>query len=131
MTSVRAIETQRLKAEISGAQSAVERYYSAFENGRQSESRFGNRVDALERRLTQLHAKLAELRGSTSIFEAPSKEAVHSAEEAVRDAMLHGTPGQRKALLKEPIVERVESRDSIVPTFRLPSTPVHLQIRLT
>jgi hypothetical protein len=59
--------------------------------------------------------------------EAPSKEAMRSAEEAVRDAMLHGTPGQRKALLKELIVEvRVESRDSIIPTFRLPATPVRV-----
>ena len=41
--------------------------------------------------------------------------------------MLHGTPGHRKALLKELIVEvRVESRDSIIPTFRLPSTPVRV-----
>jgi hypothetical protein len=40
------------------------------------------------------------------------EEAVRSAEEAVRDAMLSGTPGQLKALLKELIVEvRVESRD--------------------
>src|SRR5216683_3198407 len=42
-------------------------------------------------------------------------------------ALLNGTPGQRKALLKELIVEvRVESRDSIVPTFRLPTTPVRV-----
>jgi hypothetical protein len=41
--------------------------------------------------------------------------------------MLHGTPGQRKALLKELIVEvRVEGRDSIIPTFRLPSAPVRV-----
>jgi len=34
-----------------------------------------------------------------------------------------GTPGQRRALLKELVVEvRVESRDSIIPTFRLPAT---------
>lgn len=45
----------------------------------------------------------------------------------VRDAMLNGTPGQRKALLKELIVEvRVESRDSIIPTFRLPTTSVRV-----
>jgi hypothetical protein len=76
--------------------------------------------------LIQLRAKLHEVRDSTTI-EAPSKEALRSAEEAVRDAMLHGTPGQRKALLKELIVEvRVESRDSIIPTFRLPSTPVRV-----
>jgi site-specific DNA recombinase len=122
-----ASQLRRLEAEISGTKSAVERYYSAFENGRLSESRFGSRVDALERRLTQLRAKLAELRDPASTVEAPSKEAVRSAEEAVRDAMLHGTPGQRKALLKELIVEvRVESRDSIIPTFRLPATPVRV-----
>ncbi|TMH53078.1 MAG: hypothetical protein E6H53_20230 [Betaproteobacteria bacterium] len=36
-------------------------------------------------------------------------------------------PGQRRALLKELIVEvRVESRDSIIPTFRLPATSVRV-----
>jgi hypothetical protein len=41
--------------------------------------------------------------------------------------MLNGTPGQRKALLKELVVEvRVESRDNIVPTFRLPTAPVRV-----
>jgi len=39
--------------------------------------------------------------------------------------MYNGTPGQRKALLKEVVVEvRVESRDSIIPTFRLPTWAV-------
>src|SRR5438309_10067111 len=48
-------------------------------------------------------------------------------QDAVRDAMLSGTPGQRKALLKELIVEvRVESRDSIMPTFRLPASTVRV-----
>ena len=122
-----ASQVRRVEAEISGTQSAVERYYSAFENGRLSECRFGSRVDALERRLTQLRAKLAELRDASTAVEAPSKEAVRSAEEAVRHAMLNGTPGQRKALLKELIVEvRVESRDSIIPTFRLPATSVRV-----
>lgn len=39
--------------------------------------------------------------------------------------MLNGTPSQHKGLLKELIVQvRVESRDSIIPTFRLPATSV-------
>ena len=42
-------------------------------------------------------------------------------------ALLNGTPGQRKALLKELVVEvRVESRDSIIPTFRVPTAPVRV-----
>ena len=41
--------------------------------------------------------------------------------------MLNGTPGQRKALLKELVVEvSVGSRDSILPTFRLPATSVRV-----
>ena len=41
--------------------------------------------------------------------------------------MLNATPGQRKARLKELVVEvRVESRDSIIPTFRLPTTSVRV-----
>jgi hypothetical protein len=41
--------------------------------------------------------------------------------------MLNGTPGQRKALLKELVVEgRVESRNSISPTFRIPATSVRV-----
>lgn len=122
-----ASQVRRLEAEISGNESAVQRYYNAFENGRLPEARFATRVDALERRLTELHAKLEEVRDCVKSVEAPSKKAVRDAEEAVRDAMLNGTPGQRKALLKELIVEvRVESRDSIVPTFRLPTAPVRV-----
>jgi hypothetical protein len=77
--------------------------------------------------LTELRARLDEVHDYAKSVEAPSKEAVRDAEEAVGDAMLNGTPGQRKALLKELIVEvRVETRDSIIPTFRLPATTVRV-----
>ena len=60
-------------------------------------------------------------------LKAPPRVAARDAEEALRDAMLNGTPGQRKTLLKELIVRvRVESRDSIVPTFGLPTTGVRV-----
>ncbi|MFI5287866.1 MAG: recombinase family protein [Candidatus Dormibacteria bacterium] len=120
-------QLRRLEAEISGTESALQRYYSAFESGRLPETRFTGRVDALERRLTELRAKIEELRDTARNIDAPSKEAVRNAEDALHEAMLNGTPGQRKALLTELIVEvRVESRDSIVPTFRLPTAPVRV-----
>jgi site-specific DNA recombinase len=123
----RAAEIRRLESEISGTESALSRYFTAFESGRLPEIRFAGRVQALETRLTELRARLAELQDSARAAEAPSAAAVSDAEEAVRDAMLHGTPGQRKALLKELVVEvRVESRDSIIPTFRVPTTPVRV-----
>ena len=41
------------------------------------------------------------------------------------DVTRNGTPGQRKALLKELVVDvRVESRESIIPTFRVPTPSV-------
>src|SRR5216683_1233011 len=119
-----ASQVRLLKAEISGTESAVQRYYNAFENGWLPETRFLGRVDALERRLTELRAKLEELRDSAQDVEAPSNQAVRDAEEALRDAMLNGTPGQRKALLKELVVEAgsraatASSRPSAFPQLR-------------
>ena len=48
-------------------------------------------------------------------------------EEALRDALLNGTPGQPKT----PIVDvRVESRSRSIPTFRLPTAPVRVMDRM-
>jgi len=70
----------------------------------------------------ELRAKLADLQDSARGVEVPSALAVRDAEDAVGDPTLDGTPGQRKPLLKELVVElRVESRESIIPTFRFPA----------
>jgi site-specific DNA recombinase len=122
-------ERRRVEAEIAHAEAAVQRYYSAFESGGLPETRFLTRVQALENRLTELRARRKDLRESDvgEVFAAPTAEVMRNVEETLRDAMLNGTPGQRKALLKELVVEvRVESRDSIVPTFRLPTAPVRV-----
>jgi len=39
-----------------------------------------------------LRSKLEELRDSARTLEVPSKEVIRDTEEAVRDAMLNGTP---------------------------------------
>src|SRR2546428_4434553 len=45
----------------------------------------------------------------------------------IAEAMESGTPSQRKALLQELVSEiRVESRDAIFPTYRLPNGPVRV-----
>jgi site-specific DNA recombinase len=106
--------------EIAHAEGAVQRYYGAFESGGLPETRFLNRVQALETRLTELRARLEDLRQSdrTEVLVAPTAEVMSNFKETLRDAMLNGTPGQRKALLKELVVEvRVEGRDCIVPNL--------------
>ena len=126
-----ASDIRRIEAEISGTESALQRYYNAFETGRLPEARFVSRLSALEARLSDLRTKLEELRDSARTVEAPNKETVRNAADAVRDVMLNGTPGQRKALLKELIVEvRVESRESIIPTFRIPTPSVRVTERM-
>ena len=122
-------ELRRVEAEVAHAEAAVQRYYSAFESGGLPETRFLSRVQALETRLTELRARLEDLRETdrTEVLVAPTAEVMRNVKETLRDAMLNGTPGQRKALLKELVVEvKVESRDSIVPTFRLPTAPVRV-----
>jgi site-specific DNA recombinase len=119
----------RVEAEVAQAEGAVERYYSAFESGGLPETRFISRVQALETLLTELRARLEDLRESErkEAHVAPTAEVMRNAEEAVCDAIRNETPGQRKALLKELVVEvRVESRDSIILTFRIPTTPVRV-----
>ena len=76
-----ASQIRRLEAEISGNESAVQRYYNAFENGRLPEARFASRVIAHERRLTEVRAKLEELRLSATSVEAPSKQAIRDVQE--------------------------------------------------
>jgi site-specific DNA recombinase len=66
-----ASQVRRLEAEISGNESALQRYYTAFENGRLPETRFVNRVDALERRLTELRAKLQINFGRSEFVRVP------------------------------------------------------------
>ena len=122
-------ELRRVEAEIAHAEAALQRYYSAFESGGLPETRFLSRVQALETRLTELRARLEDQKESdrTEVLVVPTAEVMRNVKETLRDAMLNGTPGQRKALLKELVVEvRVESRESIIPTFRLPTTPVRV-----
>jgi len=45
--------------------------------------------------------------------------------DAIREAMANGTPSQCKARLQALVTEtRVEARDAIYPTYRLPNGPV-------
>ena len=79
--------------------------------------------------VAEMSTLLEDLRESdrTEVLVAQSAEVMPNVKEILREAMLDGTPGQRKALLKEPVVEeRAESRDGVVPTFRLPTAPVRV-----
>jgi len=69
-------ELRRVEAEVAHAEAAVQRYYSAFESGGLPETRFLSRVQALETRLTELRARLEDLRETdrTEVLVAPTAE---------------------------------------------------------
>lgn len=120
---------QAVAAEVRQAEEALERYYSAFESGSLSERRFAGRIEVLKERLAGLRRRQSELEEEAAAEERPIPTAASlaDAEEAIKEAIERGTPGQRKALLQALVAEiRVESREAIYPTFRLPAGTVRV-----
>ena len=118
--------------QLDEAEAGVDRYYSAFETGRLPEGRFAKRIEALERRLADLRARKVALEESTATRpEVPTGLVIRETAEAIAEAMTRGTLQQRKALLQQLVAGvEVSSREEIVPTFRIPATPVRVMDRM-
>ena len=125
-------EMETVDAEISQAEAGVDRYYSAFELGRLPEGRFAKRIEALEQRLTDLRARRKALEEAEATRpEVPAAAVIHDTAEAIAEAMNRGTLQQRKALLQQLVAGvEVNSREEIVPTFRIPATTVRVMDRM-
>jgi site-specific DNA recombinase len=111
---------------IQKAEEALARYFDAFENGTLMGSTFAARVEAIEEKLAGLRTRREQL-AETIDADAPTPADLSDAENAIREAIASGTAGQRKSLLQTLVAEiRVESRDAIFPTYRLPAGPVRV-----
>jgi site-specific DNA recombinase len=126
--SVRA-ELRSVEAKIGKAEQALERYFNAFESGTLTGRRFAGRVEELEARLAEVRKRREEIQDELEreTVREPSQTDLRGAIGAIAEAMESGNPSQRKALLQELVSEiRVESRDAIFPTYRLPNGPVRV-----
>ena len=125
-------ETDTIEAAIRQGETGVERYYDAFEAGRLPEGRFASRTEALELRLTDLRARRQALQEAEADRpEVPTAAVIRETATAITEAMSRGTLQQRKALLQRLVVGvDVNSRDEIIPTFRIPATPVRVMDRV-
>jgi hypothetical protein len=102
----------------------LERYFNAFESGALTGRRFAGRIEELETQLAELRRRREEIQDELEreTVRWPSQADLRGAIGANAEAMGNGNPSQRKALLRQLVAEiRVESREAIFPTYRLPN----------
>jgi len=123
-------ELHAIDAELAKVDAGIDRYLRAFETGAMPETICGERVKALGAQATALRARrehLAEEMEAADLT-APTPEELSVLRQQVAEAVAKGSPGQVKALLQALIHEiRVDSRDAIHPTFRVPLGGDHHQ----
>ena len=121
-------ELAAVEAEIRRADEALDRYFQAFESGTMPDATCAPRVEALAEKLRGLKVRKGELQAAVDDEEqvqAPAPAELAQLRALIGNVMKLGPAAQRKALLQELVVEvRVQSREAILPVFRLPSTGV-------
>ena len=118
-------ELKAVRADIQRTEQALERYFSAFEEGRMDDSDCAPRIRPLNERLLQLRIRESEL-GEAESTESPTIDPLALA--AIRDSLetlvLAGESAQVKGLLHSVIAEVVvDGPDHISPVFRLLTRP--------
>jgi hypothetical protein len=115
----------QVEAEVRRNEMLIERYLLAFEAGTLPEAECGDRVRALSDAIDALRARKEEI--ATQLREAEAGRDGDCLEGLDFSAFLHQVMAEKvdlpalKALLRVLSVEvRVESRDAIYPTFRIP-----------
>lgn len=112
-----------LDAEQAKVEAGIDRYLRAFETGAMPETLCGERVKALGRQSSALRARREQLADEMEDADviAPTPEELSVLRERVAEAVAHGSAGPVKSLLQAQIHEiRVDSRQAIHPTFRVP-----------
>ena len=122
------LEEQRagIEADIVNTEQVIRRYQAAFENGTLAAEDVAPRLRELNEQLHRQRATFEEVEARILNSSPPEVcdellEQVRARIEEVRD---HGTPEERKALLKELIVELRVEGTTIFPTYRLPRSIV-------
>ena len=116
-------ELAAIDAELAKVEAGIDRYLRAFETGTMPETVCGERVKALGTQSTALRARREQLADEMEDADltAPTPEELSVLRERVAEAVSKGSSGPVKTLLQALIHEiRVDSRDAIHPTFRVP-----------
>jgi site-specific DNA recombinase len=121
-----------LQAELTKAESAVQRYLCAFETGSMPEEICGPRLRELGTQADTLRARLARLDAEDQPIEPPSPEQLRELRLSIRQVIENGQVADVKDLLRSLVHEiRITDKSSIQPTYRIPTaaTPVGTAVR--
>jgi len=114
-------EAGAVLAQIKNKQAAIDRYFTAFENGTMDDTTAGPRVTALRAEIDQLQARHHEI--TDAIGDEPAAPPSHTIERLgtyLHDILDSGTPAERKAAVEALIAEIRITGEGIIPVFRIP-----------
>jgi site-specific DNA recombinase len=115
-------ELAAVEGQIRKAESALDRYFRAFESGSMMETTCATRVQKLAAEIAGLNARRANLADEVSEAapEVPDEEDLVELRDELLAALDAGDHAQRKALLQTLVAEiRVKDRSWIQPVFRV------------
>ena len=114
-------EAGAVLAQIKNKQAAIDRYFTAFENGTMDDTTAGPRITALQAEIEQLQARHREI--TDTIGDQPAAPPPHTIERLgtyLHDILDVGTPAERKAAVEALIAEIRITGEGIIPVFRIP-----------
>jgi site-specific DNA recombinase len=114
-------EATAVLTQIKAKQAAVDRYFTAFENGTMDDTTAGPRVTALRAEIDQLQARHHDI--TDTISDEPAAPPPHTITQL--GTYLHtildtGTPAERKAAIEALIAEIRITDEGLIPVFRIP-----------
>jgi site-specific DNA recombinase len=115
-------ELAAVEAELNKANQAIDRYLSAFENGKLEEDDLASRLAGLKAKTKQLRNRHDEL--ISELADAPKalpEADLRQVADHISGIIATGTDTQRKALVETLVAEvKITARDRIIPVFRIP-----------
>jgi site-specific DNA recombinase len=118
-------ERDAITRKLAETRAAMDRYFHAFENGTMPEDTCAPRLAALGEQAKALEARAAELATIDQDTEQPeriTRADLDALRSELRAALEHSTPARTKTVLQAMIDGiRVDARDRIEPTFRIPA----------
>ncbi len=121
-------ELAAVQQKLAETRAVMDRYFRAFENGTMPEDTCASRIASLNEQAKTLERRASELAASHDEEEQPERASaadLHLLRDTLRNALNDSTPTHAKTVLQALIDEiRVDSRDHIEPTFRVPAVRV-------
>lgn len=123
----RRAEHAALLAQIKQKEAAIDRYFTAFENGTMTEETVGQRLQVLRGEIIQLTARTDELTDTIGTEPAPPPPGlIEQLQAHLGNVITGGTPAERKAAIEAFIAEIRITEEGVIPVFRIPGphTPI-------